>query len=344
MSWLGLALCLAAGPASAVGQGAGRNTSEFLSLRPSARALGLADSFGPVAEGPDAAFFNPAGLAALRAPAFAYTRNEYLRMFHHDYYALAAPFSRLDGGVAFSASILTQDTLPLVDKDGVAFGYFRPHSEAFSLAYGRTLHGGGEVAPEADAPSTWSLPGTVRARVRPHDPWKAGLAFGAALKAVYERYYNVRGNALAADLGFLWRPETVGGLSLSAAGRNLGGPMKFAHEKPNLPGELSVGAAYDARLRERHRFLPVLELHLPYYGEASAGLALEYSVQWVETGVRLSYRAGYDTHAVYDNELLAGLTVGLGFQVDALSVDFGFQPQGALGDSFRMSLGWAFGP
>ncbi|MBI5201726.1 MAG: hypothetical protein HY925_09090 [Elusimicrobia bacterium] len=337
-----LALLLAASNASAFTGGAGVNAAEFLSLRPGARALGMAEAYGPVAEGPDAMWWNPAGLTALERPEFSYTRTQYLRLMSYDFYAFAAPARWAGGDLGFSATIFQEDSLPVVDKTGTVLGSFRPHSEAFSFGWARELTRGGELSNRWDADRTWAMPGTVEARSVSDDPWSSGLSFGIAGKAIYQRYHTVRATAFAADLGFLWRPEFLRGLSFSSAARNLGSKIKFTNAEARLPAELSLGCAYDARHEEHHRFLPALEIHLPYYGRTSAGLGFEYSRHSRDTGTRLSWRVGYATTGSYDQSVLAGLTTGLGFQIARLSVDYGFAPVDALGDIYRMSLGWRF--
>lgn len=339
-----LATLLAAlgGRAGAVTGGAGESTAEFLSLRPGARALGMAEAFGPVAEGPDAMYYNPAGLAMLERPEFAYTRTQFIRYFSHDYYAVGVPAAWSGGTLGFAATVFQQDTISALDKTGTPLGVFRPHSEVFSLGYARAFDVGGELARELDTQPTWEMPGTLSPRSRYDDPWNANLSFGLAAKAIYDRIYTVRATAFAADLGVLWRPQWTRGISFSAAARNLGSKMKFTSHEGRLPAEASFGCAYDARHEEHNRFLPTLEVHLPYYGRPSAGLGFEYSRHSRDAGTRLAWRAGYNTNAAYDQSPVAGLSAGLGFQVGALSADFGFQPYDALGDLYRMSLGWRF--
>lgn len=337
------ALALAAAvPAGAVTGGAGENAAEFLALRPGARALGMAEAFGPVAEGPDALYYNPAGLAMLERAEFAYTRSQYIRYFSHDYYAVGVPMEWSGGTFGFSATVFQQDTAEAFDKAGAPLGIFRPHSEAFALGYARAFDVGGELARELDTQPTWEMPGTLEPRSRYDDPWNANLSFGIAAKAIYDRIYTVRATAFAVDAGALWRPQWTRGISFSAAARNLGSKMEFIDHVASLPAEVSLGCAYDARHEEQHRFLPTLELHLPYHGRAAAGLGFEYSRHSRDAGTRLAWRAGYNTNAAYDQSVIAGLSAGLGFQVGALSVDFGFQPFDALGDLYRMSLGWRF--
>lgn len=332
---------LAASPAAAAG-GAGENAAEFLLLRPGARALGLAEAFGPIAEGPDALYWNPAGLAALQRPEFSYTRTQYLRLMTHDYYALAVPTRWAGGNLGFAATIFQEDTLPVVDRTGTNTGAFRPHSEVVALGWARAVDAGGELSNLRDDVTTWDMPGTVLPRETFHDPWKAGVAFGMTGKVIYQRYFTTRATAFAADVGLLWRPFAARGLSLSAVGRNLGSKTTFTNHANALPAELSLGAAYDARHEEQHRFLPSLELHVPWYGRLSAGLGFEYSRHAREPGVRLAWRGGYSTHGAYDQSVLAGIDAGLGVGVGAITVDFGFAPFDALGDIYRMSFAWRF--
>lgn len=333
---------LAASPAVAAGGGVGENAAEFLLIRPGARALGLAEAFGPIAEGPDALYWNPAGLATLVRPEFSYSRTQYLRLLSHDYYAIGLPTRWAGGNLGFAATIVQEDTLPVVDRTGTTTGSFRPHDEVVALGWARAIDAGGELSNLRDDVTTWDMPGTVLPRQTFYDPWKAGVAFGITGKAIYHRYFTNRATAFAADVGLLWRPFAARGLSLSAVGRNLGSKTTFANQENALPAELSLGAAYDARHDEHHRFLPTFELHLPWYGRPSGGLGFEYSRHAREPGVRLAWRAGYSTHGAYDQSVLAGINAGLGVGVGPITVDFGFAPFDALGDIYRMSFAWRF--
>ena len=86
-----LSLCLLASPALA-GDGAGTSVAPIFRLGPGARPAALADSYVAIAEGADAAAWNPAGLAFLEGPSASLM---YLRLFeqvHYNYVGFGMPW------------------------------------------------------------------------------------------------------------------------------------------------------------------------------------------------------------------------------------------------------------
>lgn len=334
-------LLVLAGPARAAFQKeTGTTAAEFLRVGAGARALGMADAFGPVAEGAEAAYWNPAGLARLSRPEFTYSRSEFLRFFHHDFAAYAHP-GVFHGTLGAAVTRFSQDSLPVVTNSNVTLGEFNPHSEAVAVAYAREIEFRSATAEARDYfRESWHLAGGYRPLEQEREVWTGSLLVGGAFKVVHETLYQRNATAVAVDGGAIWRPEDLPRLSLSAAVRNLGTTERFINDSASLPLEIDLGAAYDKRWRDS-RLLPVLELAFPYYASPYAKIGLEYSKPAAKD-VRVSVRAGYKSQTVADLGVLSGFAFGVGTRYKSLLADFGFQPMAALGEVYRLSVGWSW--
>lgn len=322
--------------------GTGGAAAQFLRLGPGARALSMGEAYGPVAEGPEAIYWNPAGLAKLQKPELAYTHVEMLRFFHHDHVAYAHPVRALGGTVAAAATVFYQDSLDLVTNTNQTVGRFSSHSEAYSIAYARAFGLGEDhrTRDRAFFQDAWNLPGVYRPLLRESEPWNGNLMAGLALKTVMETIHDKRASAFAADGGVLFRHYDLSELSLSFTFRNVGNRLRFIRAYESLPAEVSAGAAYDFPLQE-HRLLAAFEVSVPYHGDPYAKVGAEYSARLAEATFA-SVRFGYKTLSAAALGPLTGLTGGVGLRHGRFSADVGFQPMADLGESYRMSLGYRF--
>ena len=324
--------------ALAVQTNAGVGGAQFLRLGAGARALAMGEAYGPVAEGPEAIYWNPAGLAQLKEPAFSYTHSELLQFFHYDFTAYAQPVAALKGTLAASYTRLSQNNMPLVTKSNVEVGSFAPHSDAVALAYAGAFALTGTVARDRDYfKDTWNLPMADRPLAEEGELWAGNLMLGLSLKALDETYYDRSASAFAVDGGALFRPEGRSELALSFSFRNAGTPERFIHDAQKLPAEAGFGAAYGLRWGEA-RLLPAFELALPYYGSPYAKFGVEFS-KTVAENTSVALRAGYTSEPAIDLSPLTGLTTGVGVTYKRFSTDFGFEPMAALGEVYRLSLG-----
>ncbi|UPT72447.1 MAG: hypothetical protein M0D55_10665 [Elusimicrobiota bacterium] len=126
------ALLLAALLLSPVGAGAafqddaGVNGAQFLKIGAGARSLGMGEAMVCSAEGPEAMYWNPAGLAGARGLELGYSRSELPDSVHHDYAALALPAGWSGGVFGFAFTRLSQGAIERVDNVGIKNGSFSP--------------------------------------------------------------------------------------------------------------------------------------------------------------------------------------------------------------------------
>ncbi|MBI3298669.1 MAG: hypothetical protein HYZ75_10930 [Elusimicrobia bacterium] len=337
-----LLLLLAALPAGAVWDDPGGSTMHFLRLGAGARALGMAEAYGPVAAGADAVYWNPAGLAKLTRPDFTYSHAEMLGLLRLEHLAYARPLQRWGGTWGVSATFFHQESIPLVTNANQRVGSFAPHGESVSIAYARHLIVG-EDHPLRDRgffQDLWRHPGAYEPLDHAAEPWTGSLALGGALKFVSETIYDESAWAVAFDGGAHFRPVDLPELAMSATLRNLGTRPKFREQQETLPLEGSLGAAIDLDMA-KHRLIPAFEAAIPSYGKPYGKLGFEWSFPAAD-GWRFALRGGYKTLTAVDLGPLSGLAGGIGLAGRRLSVDFAFQPMAALGEVYRASLGWRF--
>ncbi|HAM35893.1 MAG TPA: hypothetical protein DEB40_08360 [Elusimicrobia bacterium] len=338
--WLGAcaaAVAAAGGQAWALTTHAAENTSQFLALGAGGRALGMGEAYGPVAEGPEAIYWNPAGLAALKRPAFIYARSEFMRFFHHDFAAYAQPVAALRGTLAASFARFSQDSLPVVTNANETTGSFSPHGEAVAVAYALDLGAVGLQAPAREYfREVRTRRGYYRTRVRERESSSGRVLLGVAAKFVNETIYTRNSAAVAMDGGVLYRPAVSEDLRLSLSFRNVGSRQNFGRENEDLPAEAGMGAAYGRKSKQGY-LLAAFELGLPYYGNPYGKAGVEYR-RYFSPGMSAALRLGYKTLTATDLNPITGITGGIGIGYKKYTLDFGFQPMADLGETYRMSI------
>jgi hypothetical protein len=320
----------------------GGQAAQFLDLGTGAREMGMGDAFGPIAEGPDAIYWNAAGLAQMKGQEITYTRTQMFSQVYLDFFAYAVPLSALHGTLGFSYMRLSQDSLPVVTNSNIQVGQFTPHSDAFTLAYAHSfdLEGAFSDSDRDYFGEKWDLPGTIRPLDKNREPWAGKLLVGLALEGVSEHVYDTAGSAVAVNGGVLFRPVRIPQLSLSFAFHNALGQENFISENQKLPFELDVGAAYDKRWWDS-RLLPSVEVAVPYFGIPYVKMGIEYT-RPMGNNMTAAVRAGINTQSMSELSALSGFTFGLGLAYEKLSFDFGFEPMSDLGEEYRFSVGWKF--
>ncbi len=331
-----------AGGAWGLTSNGGGSTAEFLRIAPGARAAAMGEAYGPVASGAEAVYWNPAGLAGVERPEASYSHIELLSFVHHDHIAYAHPVPLLGGTLGSAFTFYYQDSLDLVTNTNQVIGAFKPHSEAFSLAYARSFTVG-ENYREGDRAyfqDNWNIAGDYRPLDRGGDIWDGNLDAGLSLKVLQETLHDRKAAAFAADAGVRFRHQDVDDFALSFVLRNFGTRPRFINARESLPVEADIGASYDIQ-GDKRRLLAVLEAALPYYGAPFGKLGLEYSFRVGETS-SMSLRTGYKTLSAPYLGFASGITAGVGLLTGKATADFSFQPIGALGEAYRFSLGWRF--
>jgi len=312
-----LLVCGIAGGPAAAQPGADLTSFPVLRLEPSARTAALGGSYAAVADGDvNALFFNPAipGPATSRVASVSYLNhlsdlNVGSVAYSHTVRGLG---TTVHGGVRFAH----WGTFEGRDRFGNPTGDFGAGTAVLTVGGARALGG----------------------RVR----------YGVNLHLMHARIERTGAAAIALDLGGLYRvPSRRFALGVSL--RHLGGMVDgFVDRRESLPLDLQVGAS------KRLAHLPLLLTATAYdLTNLSDGIRGGTTVDHVlghlalgaelQPGDILRLRMGYNHRrstelALTDRFDLAGLSLGFGVTVRALTVDYAYNSWSSLGGLHQFTL------
>jgi len=300
--------------------GAGSTSTNFQKIGMGARAVGMGESFISVADDATSSFWNPAGLVMAGGTQFNVTHGEWMLGVHHEFFAFSQNIEP-DGAFGAVVGYLGSGSFPgaLEDPNG-NFAGVGPDISASSFI--------GSVS-YAQRLGHW-LQGNF---------WRKSM-LGLKATVVGQDVVNVGSAGLAFDLGYMYE-ITKKQFYVGAVLLNLGTSIQsFAQ-----PLRYKVGGSYRFRnlLMKKDRNIATLDLDGHIDTGFKVNLGDEYRLSFGKSAVafRVGFRSGSDLGT------LAGLTGGIGLShrfddFDAL-LDYAFVPYGVLGETHRISLGFATG-
>ncbi|WP_412061770.1 PorV/PorQ family protein [Rubrivirga sp. IMCC45206] len=322
------ALVVAAGPAHA--QKVGTTSFQFLKVMPTARATAMGDAYAGLAQGAEALFWNPAGLAYTTGHAVSATYIPYLvdtQITSAGYATSLGGFGQV--GVQFQAvdygSIAETRTDRLgfntdgTYNPGLTGGSYSPTAFAAGLSYARRL---------TDRFATGITAKYVHESLYDGDYSGAGGTF------------NTGAGAVLFDFGIQYQTG-FRSLDIAMSVQNFGPEVAFVEERFAAPLTFRLGATGDlvgpqgiVRQDPRNRLTVAYDLHQPNDYDQQMQVGMEYSFAEV-----LALRGGYKVN--YDAE---GLTLGAGINADLraarLNVDYSYGTMGEfLGSVHRITVG-----
>jgi hypothetical protein len=318
-------LCSAPPDARAATYGAsqaGTSSAQFLTLGADARSAGMGNAVSAVADDATAIYWNPADLAGLHYRHATFTHSASYQGTFNDFLAYAQPIEIRHGTArerdlmpdqlgTIGASIQYQNAgkIAEVDNTGLATGNsFTPQDFAATVGWGAEL--------------------------------ARGLDAGISVKYVSSQI-EASATTGAADFGARFRTQIPGteiGYSLSAALRNLGGPLKFHDASDPLPMSLVIGQA----LHPLRSLTVDVDVNAPRDGSLYVSFGAEWRAPMTE-GVTASLRAGYDGRMnSSDVGGTTGITFGGGLGFQRFGFDYAWSPAGNLGDTQRLTLSYRF--
>jgi hypothetical protein len=316
MRTLALIAALALSPANLFAFGSaskGTAGAQFLKIAPGARAVGLGEAFGGVAEGVYSAYYNPAGLAALRKVELGAARDQHFQGISHHYGVVAVPLlswketrrKRNELGVA--AFSITSLSISDIERRGTVetdapLGTFGASDFAYTLSYGY--------------------------------PFSRELSLGASIKYIRQTLDSTTGSGAALDAGALWVRDRW---SAGAGLRNLGKGVKLGSTTDPLPTVFYGGAGF----RPAAGWLTALEIRQASDDSVLFSLGLERSRRF-SRNLSGALRAGFNS-ANTDADGFGGATLGAGFVYKTMEFGLAWAPMGDLGNTFRYSLRVQFG-
>ncbi len=206
----------------------GTTAASFLKIGVGPRAMAMGEAFVAAANGPTAAFWNPAGLGRMEGTNFAASSTDWV-MDLRLHSAVAATALKGGGGIAFSVNTLQMDdvevtTLRAPDGDGT---YAGASDVMLGLSYGRPL---------TDV-----------------------FVVGVTCKWIYSKIANESASASAIDVGTLFSPGWRGlkiGMSLTNFGTKMRLDGRDLNAKHDVDPLLGLDEPAESRLRTRDWDLP----------------------------------------------------------------------------------------
>lgn len=285
---------------------AGTTGSDFLNLGVGARPLGMGGAFTAVAEGAEAAYWNPAGLAQVQRMSATFMRASYVEDISYNYIALA---HRLNQSSVLAASALMTNIgdIKRTNEDGVwDNSYFSPKDAAYSLSYSYSV---------------------VDLSDKDHD-----VAIGISGKYISSKIVN-SATAYGLDVGVMSFHFAKIPYRLGFTVQNLGKGTTYDQETDPLPFNVKTGIAASPI----KNILMALDLNFPRSADPYATFGTEVELFSAE-GTGVSLRGGYNTLQSKIQGGTSGLALGAGIMVSTFRVDYAFGNMGELGTVHRFSI------
>lgn len=275
----------------------------FLEVPAGARASAMGGAYAAVAQGAEAAFWNPAGLLGVERTELTGTHYEWIESLRQDQFALAGQL--FGGGLAASMRALYSEPIEQRDDLGNLVGTFGSHDLQFALGYGFDLGSG----------------------------WSAGMSG----QIVRERLAELSADTWGVDVGVAYAPESWAGARAALAVQNLGPAAQYvidgvAGRDVGLPLALHGGLAA-SRAVGSLTLLGALDSRMTTGRAGVVALGAELA-----SPIGAAVRAGMRV-----NDDLNTLSFGAGYHAGAYAIDYAFVPSKLdFADTHRFSFSARF--
>ncbi len=265
-------------------------------------------------KGAEAAFLNPASLAAFEPEAPSEVALGYDALLETAYTGSAAYARPLGDGAALGAGLLYA-------------------SQSAQTSYSATGDATGEFKP-----SDLALGGWYAHRFK-------SISLAGGLKLIRSSLADRSGVTGAIDLGILAKHVAdigEGPLDLGASLTNLGPPLKLGGESDPLPARIRAGGLWHVS----PNFDAGLDLVMPVDNDPYVSLGVEgrlpaAAVKSAKPWVA-SVRGGFDQNRTRGVDGFTGFSAGAGFDFNALRLDYAWIPFGDLGTVNRLTIAFRF--
>lgn len=289
---------------------AGTTGAAFLKLPASARAEGLGGTFAAAAAGPEAIFWNPAGLARAAGAGrseLSFSYNALLESAHSGALAWARPLASGNSTMGASIVYYSPGAIDAYDRFGNPTGTFTPLDLALAGAYARRF---------------------------------GPVAAGVGAKFILSELAGVSGVGFALDLGIVAERVSEmgeGALDLGVALRNFGPAISVGSSADPLPFAVQLGARWHAS----PMLAVLLDGHLDVDADPYPTLGAEFT-QVFGAASKGQLRVGYNVKRPRGLEGLTGLAAGGGLDFDRFRFDYAWVPFGDLGTTHRITTALRF--
>lgn len=193
---------------SAAMAGPGTNSADFLNIPVFSRGAALSGAMVANADGVNALFYNPAGVARDGSGELSFSHTELMQDLRLDNFSMAIPL-RNGSGIGFGLTYLGYGSIAGYDVAGAATGDLSAYSFMLNVGYSHKL--------------------------------SENFAAGVAVKPVFEKLDDLEASTITFDLGLM---AEFGQFSVGAQYANLGGRLKYVEEEISLPATMRLGVSY----------------------------------------------------------------------------------------------------
>jgi hypothetical protein len=283
---------------------AGTTGFDFLRITPTAREAAMGSAAVGSARGPMGFWFSPAHALSAESPRAQVGYLNYVAGIQTGSAAYSQPVGT-DKGAGFGIVYLNSGSMKRTNEHGEELG-------TFGVSY-----------------ANLNLSGAMRLG--------DALSVGVALQGLYGSIDTFFGLGLAGNVGATYKLP-VEGLTAGLAVKNVGYQLKaFQSGRDPLPIDLGLGLGYEPN----PALNLVLDVHKPIDNRINVRAGVE---GWVAD--LLAVRAGYTTEGIDlqaggGDDILAGVTTGLGIRWHGYQLDYCFIPMVELGVAHRLSLAFS---
>ncbi len=318
----------------------GTTAASFLELGVGAKGIAMGEAYVAIAEGPEAAYWNPGGLGMMQNIEVAFMQMDYVAEIELQNLAFALP---VPGAFTFGAMITN-----LGVPDDVVRTVEDPNGES-----GETFEAG-----------SIALAGYVARQFTDR------FSIGVGVKYIYEKLHQETANSLALDFGVLIRTNFLNNMTLGMSITNFGSGLRFQGEdllrlhadredlagtNQNLPVNYDtnswplpitfrIGVATEVFNRNGQKLRVSLDALHPNNINEYVNVGGEYVARVGRLG-DFALRGGYN--AAFQEDSQQGLTAGAGLNIFvnpnfSLGIDYAYTNYDFFGDIHRYSVTFKF--
>ncbi|MCK4352626.1 PorV/PorQ family protein [candidate division WOR-3 bacterium] len=292
--------------------------ASFLSIGGGARALSLGGAYSAFAEGVDAIYWNPAGLAKIRRTSASFSHVNLFAGMSEENIGIVIPIK--DGAIGISAIALLSGKIEETTMDNWegTGDYFSANDFAVGISYSRMLT----------------------------DKFNAGFT----VKGINQNIAKLMANGIVFDIGGIYNTKLKNlrfgfmiqnfGADMAYSGETLdtiigGHTATYKSESYPLPLNFQLGIAVDLLSTSLYKLTLISDLVHPSDQEATYALGIEYCLN-----------SKYFARLGYTKKNNRGLSAGFGIMtpvaiVGQIIVDYSYENHQYLSGIHRISLGFS---
>lgn len=240
----------------------GSSSAQFLKIAVSPRASGMGDAYISVADGAEAAHYNPAGLGWINGTDMVFSYTKWFAGINHEFASVAHTFNHI-GTFALSYTAFHTDEMKVrtpLQPDGTGETFYAG-SYRYGISYSRFL--------------------TDR------------ITFGSSVNVINQSLYSdFSANAIAIDIATLYI-TTFHDFRFGMKISNFGSEIKFVNESYPLPTNFSFGLSINALDGDKNKLLVSLTGVKPNDVMPYGQIGTEWSYQnmiFLRTGYRINHK------------------------------------------------------